>query len=82
MIEVMPIQSEPDENDSRMPYWRQALLARLTRGVGRTLIDADQASLAWNETAGTLTVQSSALLSELRRRGVASNVFRSRLLRQ
>jgi hypothetical protein len=48
----------------------------------RSPIDADLASLARNPTAGTLTVQGSALLTELRARGVASNVFRSRLLRQ
>jgi hypothetical protein len=74
--------SAHDDPTHEAPLWRQALLSRLTDGLGRRLVDADLASLAWNETAGTLTVQCSALLSELRARGVASNVFRSRLLRQ
>lgn len=82
MLEVTPEPSVQSEPVNRIDPWRQDLLARLTDGVGRRLIDADLPSLVWNETAGTLTVQGSALLSELRGRGVASNVFRSKLLRR
>jgi hypothetical protein len=62
--------------------WRRALLERLERGVGRSLVDADVRCLAWNESARTLTVEGPPLLTELRARGAISNVFRSRLLRQ
>ena len=61
------------------PTWRDRLLVRLERGMGRPLGDADRASLLWNDALGTVTVQASPLLSELRARGMASNVFRTRL---
>jgi hypothetical protein len=84
--ELLMLQSTSDttdrpETDHSIPLWRRTLLTRLSEGVGRSLVDADLRSLAWNETAGTLTVECSALLSELRARGAASNVFRSRFLR-
>ena len=82
MLDVTLAQPAHADTDGEAPLWRQALLSRLTDGLGRRLVEADLDSLAWNESAGTLTVQCSALLSELRARGVASNVFRSRFLRR
>ena len=70
------------EQHPSTPLWRQLLLARLERGMGRAIVDTDRAGLAWNESAGTLTVQSSPLLTELRSRGMVSNVFRSRMRQQ
>jgi hypothetical protein len=78
----MDDQTAYDATITTTPIWRQTLLARLERGMGRALVDADRASLAWNESAGTLTVQSSELLTELRARGLVSNVFRSRMRQQ
>jgi hypothetical protein len=65
-----------------VPVWRQQLLTRLEIGMGRPMLDADRACIAWNEAAGTLTVQSSPLLAELRSRNLMSNVFRSRAIRR
>jgi hypothetical protein len=43
--------------------------------MGRPMVDADRASLVWNEAARTLTV-ALPLLVELRARNMVSNVFR------
>jgi hypothetical protein len=68
-----------DQANAISPTWRDRLLARLESGMGRPMSDADRASLLWNDANGTVTVQASPLLAELRARGMASNVFRSRL---
>ena len=60
------------------PAWRQQLMIRLEGGMGRPLVDADHACLVWNDAAGTLTVQATPLLAELRARNLISNVFRRR----
>jgi hypothetical protein len=78
----MDVRPALDETGHLIPLWRRTLLERLEQGMGRALVDADRASLVWNEAAGTLTVQSSPLLTELRARGMASNVFRSRRMLQ
>ena len=46
--------------------------------MGRPMVDADHACLVWNDAAGTLTVQATPLLAELRARNLISNVFRRR----
>ena len=60
------------------PAWRQQLMIRLEGGMGRAMLAADHACLVWNDIAGTLTVQSTPLLAELRARNLTSNVFRRR----
>ena len=56
--------------------WREPLLARLERGIGRPLDAADRPCLAWRDAERTLTIHK-PLLEELRKRNLISNVFRS-----
>jgi hypothetical protein len=65
------------EMEPPTPVWRQRLLTRLERDMGRGMLDADLACIVWNDAIGTLTVQSSPLLVELKARNLVSNVFRS-----
>lgn len=58
--------------------WRQQLVGRLEKALGRDLLDADRACLFWNDAGGTLIVQTAPLLTELRARNLISNVFRCR----
>ena len=60
------------------PAWRQRLLKRLEKDMGRGMLDADLACIVWNDAVGTLTVQSAPLLTELKSRNLISNVFRCR----
>ena len=64
--------------DSSTPLWRQQLLQRLAKALGRDLLDADLACIAWNDAGGTMTVEATPLLTELRGRNLVSNVFRCR----
>lgn len=64
--------------EASRPIWRQQLLKRLEKALGRDLLDADFACLAWNDAGGTLIVESTPLLTELRARNLISNVFRCR----
>ena len=61
-----------------LAHWQKDLVARLERGVGRTLTDGDLRCVEWNWSAGTLTVASEPLLREVRGCNLISNVFRSR----
>ena len=61
--------------------WREQLLARLERGIGRSLRAVDLPCVVWHEANRTLTVHSPPLLSELRAQNLISNVFRSRVSR-
>jgi hypothetical protein len=56
--------------------WRGPLLARLERGMGRSLDAADCSCLGWRDSDRTLTVHQ-PLLKELRARNLVSNIFRS-----
>jgi hypothetical protein len=67
--------------ETSTPEWRTQLLNRLEKAMGRGMLDADLACIAWNDAGGTLTVQSAPLLTELRARNLISNVFRRRAVR-
>ena len=64
--------------EASTPVWRQQLVRRLEKALGRDLLDADLACIVWNDAGGTLTVQSQPLLTELRARNLISNIFRCR----
>jgi hypothetical protein len=62
--------------ETTKPVWRQQLVKRLEKALGRGLLDADFACIVWNDAGGTMTVQSAPLLTEVRGRNLISNVFR------
>jgi hypothetical protein len=64
--------------ETKTPVWRQQLVKRLEKSLGRDLLHADFACIVWNDAGGTLTVESQPLLTELRARNLISNIFRCR----
>jgi hypothetical protein len=63
--------------DKPIPAWREPLLARLERGMGRPMLGADGMCLVFSDADRTLTVRT-PLLEELRTRNLISNVFRGK----
>jgi hypothetical protein len=63
--------------DTPIPTWRQRLLARLERGMGRPMVEADRSCLIFSEANHTLTI-GKPLIEELRKHNLISNVFRGK----
>ena len=57
--------------------WQRDLIGRLERGLGRPLLAADLACVAWDRGGETLSVVTRPLLGELRAQNLTSNVFRT-----
>jgi hypothetical protein len=62
---------------SGLNEWQLSLGARLERGLGRSLLPADLACIAWDLSGKTLSVVRRPLLAELRANNLTSNVFRT-----
>jgi hypothetical protein len=62
---------------SGLKPWQQDLVGRLERGLGRPLLSADVACVAWDSVRETLSVVGRPLLVELRRNNLTSHVFRT-----
>ena len=57
--------------------WQLDLIARLERGLGRPLLPADLACVAWEPGGKVMSVVERPLLGELRANNLTSNVFRT-----
>ena len=62
---------------SGLKEWQVILGERLERGLGRRLLPADLACMAWDLSHRTLSVMRHPLLLELRANNLTSNVFRT-----
>ena len=60
-----------------LEQWQLDLIVRLERGLGRPLLPADLACVAWESAGKVMSVVGRPLLGELRTNNLTSNVFRT-----
>ena len=73
-----PARAPAGDAETGLMVWQQELIVRLERGLGRALGPGDARCIAWNLSAGTMSVTTQPLLDELRSNNLTSNVFRRR----